>query len=56
MHKTIKFALSEAYEKGYEEGLKVNAGTDINWEEQNKMRQQWLLDNPDAGYIGWMSI
>ncbi len=40
MHKTIKFALSEAYEKGYEEGLKVNASSDTNWEEQNKMRQQ----------------
>ena len=56
MHKTIKIALSEAYEKGYEEGLKAGTSSNTNWEEQNKMREQWLLDNPDAGYIGWMSI
>ena len=56
MHKTIKFALTEAYEKGYEDGLKAATGNEINWEEQNKMRKQWLLDNPEAGYIGWMSI
>jgi len=30
MHKTIKFALSEAYEKGYEEGLKASATSDTN--------------------------
>ena len=28
----------------------------INWEKENLMRQQWLLDNPDAKYIGWTSI
>jgi hypothetical protein len=28
----------------------------INWAYQNKLREQWLLDNPDAQYIGWMSI
>ena len=56
MHKTIKIALLEAYEKGYEEGLKAGTSSNTNWEEQNKMREHWLLDNPDAGYIGWMSI
>lgn len=56
MHKTTKFALTEAYEKGYEDGLRINNINDVNWEEQNKMRQQWLLDNPDAGYVGWTSI
>jgi hypothetical protein len=29
---------------------------DIDWAYQNKLREQWLLDNPDAQYIGWMSI
>ena len=29
---------------------------DLNWKEQNKLRQQWILDNPDAEYEGWMSI
>jgi len=35
---------------------KASKSSDINWEEQNKMREQWLLDNPDAKYIGWTSI
>jgi len=29
---------------------------DIDWEYQNKLREQWLLDNPEAEYQGWMSI
>jgi hypothetical protein len=29
---------------------------DIDWQYQNKLREQWLLANPDAQYIGWMSI
>jgi hypothetical protein len=29
---------------------------EIDWEHQNKLRQQWLLDNPEAEYQGWMSI
>jgi len=29
---------------------------EINWITQNKLREKWLLDNPDAQYIGWMSI
>jgi hypothetical protein len=28
----------------------------INWAYQNQLRKQWLLDNPDSQYIGWMSI
>ena len=28
----------------------------INWAYQNELRKQWLLDNPNAQYIGWMSI
>ena len=54
--KTRKFAIQEAYERGYEDGIKACRDTNTNWEEQNKMREEWLLDNPDAGYIGWMSI
>jgi hypothetical protein len=30
--------------------------TDIDWAKQNALREQWLIDNPDAQYIGWMSI
>lgn len=30
--------------------------TDIDWAYQNALRKQWLKDNPDSGYIGWMSI
>jgi hypothetical protein len=29
---------------------------EIDWEYQNKLRQQWLMDNPEAEYQGWMSI
>ncbi len=39
------------------EGMALMAeNTDIDWAHQNKLREQWLLDNPDAQYIGWMSI
>ena len=27
-----------------------------DWAYQNALRKQWLIDNPDAQYIGWMSI
>jgi hypothetical protein len=27
-----------------------------DWAKQNKLRQEWLANNPDAEYIGWMSI
>ena len=29
---------------------------DVDWEYQNKLREQWLKDNPNAEYEGWMSI
>ena len=29
---------------------------EIDWEYQNKLREQWLMDNPQAEYQGWMSI
>ncbi len=29
---------------------------DIDWQYQNELRQQWLLDNPEAEYQGWVSI
>lgn len=28
----------------------------IDWAYQNQLRAQWLLDNPDTEYEGWMSI
>ena len=34
----------------------VKESNDIDWAYQNALREQWLKDNPDAGYIGWMSI
>jgi hypothetical protein len=30
--------------------------TDIDWEWQNALRQEWLENNPDAEYPGWLSI
>ena len=30
--------------------------TNEDWIKQNKLREQWLKDNPDSQYIGWMSI
>jgi hypothetical protein len=29
---------------------------DIDWAKENKLREQWLIDNPDAEYQGWVSI
>ena len=29
---------------------------EMNWTYQNELRKQWLLDNPNAEYEGWMSI
>jgi hypothetical protein len=37
-------------------GWQVSESTDIDWDYQNKLRKQWLQDNPDSQYIGWMSI
>jgi len=28
----------------------------IDWAYQNQLRQQWIIDNPEAEYEGWMSI
>lgn len=28
----------------------------IDWAYQNQLRKQWLMDNPNAQYEGWMSI
>ena len=30
--------------------------TDVDWAYQNQLREQWLKDNPNAEYEGWMSI
>jgi hypothetical protein len=56
INKTISFAIKEAYEKGYLDGLTSSQSNSTNWEEQNKLRQQWIQDNPNAEYEGWMSI
>ena len=39
-------------------GVKVmdKESTDIDWAYQNALREQWLKDHPEAGYIGWTSI
>jgi len=29
---------------------------DINWAKENKLREEWLLANPNAKYGGWISI
>ena len=34
----------------------MSESTDIDWAYQNALRMQWLIDNPDSQYIGWMSI
>ena len=34
----------------------VKESNDIDWAYQNALREKWIKDNPDAGYIGWMSI
>jgi hypothetical protein len=39
------------------EGLALmSEASDIDWEYQNKLRQEWLAANPDAEYPGWTSI
>ena len=39
-------------------GVKVmdKETNDIDWAYQNALRKQWLIDNPNAEYEGWMSI
>jgi hypothetical protein len=29
---------------------------EMNWIYQNQLREQWITNNPDAEYEGWMSI
>lgn len=45
--------------RGYQEDQSdksENRNTDIDWKYQNELRKQWLEDNPNARYEGWMSI
>ena len=28
----------------------------VDWALQNKLREEWLANNPNAEYQGWMSI
>lgn len=28
----------------------------MNWAVENEKMKQWKIDNPNAGYEGWMSI
>lgn len=40
-------------------GLCPKCGADVNgidWKKQNELREQWLKDNPNAVYGGWVSI
>ena len=38
------------------DGVRMPEATAADWANQNALRKQWLIDNPDAQYIGWMSI
>ena len=42
--------------QGLRMGWQVSESTDIDWAYQNQLREQWLKDNPDSQYIGWMLI
>jgi hypothetical protein len=37
-------------------GVRMAEATAEDWAKQNALHKQWLIDNPDAQYIGWMSI
>jgi len=52
MNKTRKFAVQEAYEKGYEDGIKACRDTDVNWEEQAKRIEKACPQNPCINYEG----
>lgn len=48
---------ARAYLQGWWMGWsEVSESTDIDWAKQNALREQWLKNNPDSQYIGWMSI
>lgn len=34
-------------------GLVTN---ELNWSKQNKLMTQWRINNPNAKYLGWVSI
>ena len=34
----------------------VMADSDIDWAMQNQLRREWLANNPDSEYPGWLSI
>jgi hypothetical protein len=34
----------------------LKSSNDLDWAYQNALRKQWLIDNPNAEYEGWMSI
>ena len=38
------------------EGMALVDKNEIDWAYQNKLRQEWLDANPDAQYLGWVSI
>jgi len=39
-----------------QDGVRMPEATAEDWAYQNALRKQWLIDNPDAQYIGWVSI
>ena len=38
------------------DGAKMAEATAEDWALQNKLRDEWLANNPDAQYMGWVSI
>ena len=38
------------------DGVRMPEATAEDWAKQNALREQWLIDNPDAHYLGWVSI
>ena len=38
------------------DGVRMPEATAADWTYQNALRKQWLIDNPDAQYLGWVSI
>lgn len=42
--------------EGYALVQSTESNHDIDWKYQNQLREQWLKDNPDAKYLGWVSI
>ena len=35
---------------------KSEQASDIDWVEQNRLNKEWLENNPNATYGGWVSI